>query len=148
MPELGVIAEIRTLNVDQLQSSAVYDFEFELARVLGRARKLTLRQIIVLRDVSRIRVYALPLQPLLRKTVRNFFDLAYTQGGDSFFKSHFIIKFTNRKSTKMRAKADLIADQIIARIEMDLRSGWSRYARFRPMVIAHTNRVFDDYGAL
>jgi hypothetical protein len=136
MAEPTIITEVRKLHIPDLQRELVARLELDLSKILGRARELTLRHVLSFKnDVITISGYSFPLRPLLLRRVREFYDQAYS------LSSH------RKKSTRVRGKADLNASIIVSKIEADLKTGWARFGGSRLMIVSHTNKVFDDWGA-
>ena len=148
--EPKMISDMRSFDLPRLQSEAVSQLEFALAGILGRARVLTQRQVAsFLRDKNRLRGYRLPLQPLIRRRMREFYDDIYMVGGSTVGNSQSF-KISSRRSPKIRQKADFIVDGLVARIETELKEGWVRHGFVTDddgMLSAHTDKVFDDFGA-
>lgn len=143
----SIIKEIPNLGIIEEQKS-VMDFErLRFAKILMRQEKATLLWIRGT-DLQHLSAFKLPMAELIRKEVLNTFLTQYRAGGTSLAKGLGKGRRTY-ESSRVRAKAKVMADKIISTIETELKDGWTTLSTTRQNKdwwAYHTKLVFSQLG--
>jgi hypothetical protein len=130
---VSFIEEIKGLDIVGQRDKQVTAAMSKIRPILSRMEKFTLRFLTGVHPIT-LHKFTLPLQPLLRREIRDFFQEAYRAGSGS-----------RRNSEIVRAKADMVFNKIVADIENELKLGWSHFSgrgKNKKLLEYHTRLVF------
>jgi hypothetical protein len=138
----SLIEDLKALKVVERRDKMVTHAMNKIRPILRRMENMSLLWVTN-SDLANYSGFVLPLQPLLRREVRDFCHLAYLAGASD--QARVLDKvLSSRDSDVVRIKADLVVDKIVSDTEHKLKLGWASYGRDPRYLKYHTSKVFAE----